>query len=600
MLFLTRLSLFFILCLVSIGIVFVQPVSAGVFGISPGKIEMESLPNKSHDLVFSIVRSNPASDERLRVSVKDEDKNMIELLGGETILMEKGRESIQYPFRLHTTALKIGQTYTPLITFEADSKEFDESLSGNGIKVGIAGKVELKIVEVLTPVILPRDFSKETIIPKDVFPKKLQVSGGKNELEKQVSWELVNNLEDVIQFIPYSLDVYQNNVRQSSLKGSVATQVSAKQSFLGTNTQTFMRPGVYTIVLTVGDHVLKKNVWVFDWWFGTKPFFLGMYFPGVCFVLGVVLLITSYFTKQKRFVFRSLRVGAMLFFFAVITWILFSYGSFVKLQTVSVSEMSLQKNAFIIQKENGEHQFWNLQNGKVLKLNGGWNILAASDTTFLAFPMNTKKDSSEKLFFYALSQEGIMKGNLADLPGVVDRAEMNTKQSYLLLSGVTKYQKPFFCIIEVSGPRAMQCDMLPLLNGQQAEDAYFIQNSSHEILVKTNQSTWVYDIWSRGYKTSHETFKQNRISEIQKNLLIQPYIKNLFGFLHLKEASLLVFWKSVFVAVENGLYLERVKQGDEEDVFLVHPQKKQRAWIARVKNGDQIYFLKNGMSITTP
>jgi hypothetical protein len=57
---------------------------------------------------------------------------------------------------------------------------------------------------------------------------------------------------------------------------------------------------------------------------------------------------------------------------------------------------------------------------------------------------------------------------------------------------------------------------------------------------------------------------------------------------------------SEIFSLGDQLFLEVRSVGSEQEVFLLVPQKKQRAFLARVKKMDEIYFLKKGARITTP
>lgn len=584
------------------GIGFPVMTFASVFGMSPGKITLESLPNQTQSLFFTITRSNPSTEDTLSVSAGGTGAESIHLDGGTVLVMPKGKESVAYPFTLNTTGLEIGHTYQPTISFINVRTEPGVLDGANQVQVGVTGKVDLKIVEKLTPLIEPRNLSRETVIPHEVYPVGMRVKNGKKSLGKVIQWEMVNQLSEPVQGIPFAITVFSGTKQISFERGIISQKIDPNGRVTESFNESFLHTGMYRIELSVGNRIVKKSVFVYDTSFGLEPILHQPLIPFGLFIFGLCIFgLGRMQNKNEGKRFRILNSASIGIISIGVLWTAGLYVTLGRLQTVPLQDLHIQQDAFFLVKSSGEKQFFNLQNGQAQGLNGSWKIFAANNEDFFVFPTDEKTKELTKQRFYLMRYDGITGSDLTQFSGTVESVEENREHSYVLLNGRDAHQKPFYCLAEVRATNGMNCLWMNQQIQKDVVAAHFSSENSHEVVLQTQDGFFVYDIWMQtSASVALTAFPKGVVFSAAQDVLQPVWKRNDFCTFLFPAGRFLTAPQSLFKKITPTLYLEERIEHAQKNIYVIDEQKRQKAFLASVHENDQLFFLEKGSFITSP
>lgn len=578
-------------------------VSAAAIGISPGSLVLETLPTERQTLSFRLSRANPSTDLFLGVTVSGPGSEAITLSSGDLLKLPKGEQAVSYSFLLDARKLTLGESYAPVITFLAKDDEASLNEDGNKIQIAVNGKVNVRVVEKLTEEKKEQSFSVTQDVPEAIKITNVRVKKSDQSYTKEIFVDVLNTLPESIRGLPYEMNIFSQKTKVGSLRAHTSTLMESNKETSFSFPYTFSRPGIYRIELVLGKHTQTKHVLVFAPYLGMQRVLFSPIPPILFFVSALIAILVFI---QKAWLKRKGKISflwiSLFCLFAGVLWCANVFLLLGRFDSVSLSDLALQKGMVYLKKEGGDDEIFSLLTGNKQALLGEWNVFASSgENTFLFPSTNTSFGDGETGRFFRINNQGIMAAPTSVLPGVVLRVEESVDQSHVLFEGMTPENTRFTCLAEMRAFHQPNCSWMKGLGITDAEDVQFSKKTPQYVLYKQQGRFFAYDLWMQTTFLSQESGitivsqKENTVSA-----LTQKTEKGFLPWVFLGEEYFFFHPMSEIFSLGDQLFLEVRSVGSEQEVFLLVPQKKQRAFLARVKKMDEIYFLKKGARITTP
>lgn len=592
----------FLVAILLVGVWVPKNASASVVGISPGSITFETLPTERRVFSFALSRANPSTDLYLRVSVSGTGSEAIGLSSGELFKLPKGEQVVSYSFSVDARKLSVGEFYAPIISFLVKNEGVPTGTDENKIQVAINGKLNIHAVEKLTEAKI-RAFSTPEDVPDGLMIRNVRLEKNDQPFTKEIVVRVLNTLPESVDGLPYEMDVYSRKVKIGSLRGNASVLMEPGKETEFSFHYVFPRAGIYRLEFVLGTQIKTKQIFVFAPYFGLERVLFSSIPPTILFLSAFVAFFT--FLRKKMFKHDGQKSFLWIFIFCLIAGFLWCANIMLllgKFETVPLANLAVQKGMFYFKKEESDDEIISLLTGKKQPLFGNWNVFVSSNENTFLFPSrNTSAEEEKNARFFRINNQEITAVPTSVLPGTVFRVEENIEQTYVLFEGITSENTSFSCVAEAQAVSRPNCSWMKDVGITHAEDVQFSKKTPQYILYRQNNHFFVYDFWTQTTFVSQE---QGAVIAPQKehatNLLIQQADKRFFPWMRFGKEYFFLHPSSNVFSLGDQVFLEKRFIGSEQDVFLLFPQKKQRAFLARVKNGDELYFLKRGVRIMTP
>ena len=157
--------LFSVISLSFLTLLFWNPtmIHAEMYGIGPGRMLLEIMPNRQKKVTFKILRRDALLDQRMDVSVKGDGFKHVRLDGGTSLFLPKGKQQVSYTVTIDSTNLVSNHDYSFEVSFL--NQEVESNTGSTAFIFGVTGIIQLHVVDKLTE---PTNISSEETVSDQI------------------------------------------------------------------------------------------------------------------------------------------------------------------------------------------------------------------------------------------------------------------------------------------------------------------------------------------------------------------------------------------------------------------------------------------------
>ncbi|MDG1949291.1 MAG: hypothetical protein P8J32_00505 [bacterium] len=325
--------------------------------------------------------------------------------------------------------------------------------------------------------------------------------------------------------------------------------------------------------------------------------------------LAIVFAVTVLFSARQIKVNPRMKVLCVLSVIAAavfgIGWMLIN-DFLLKYQWIDdepINVAVLSKGAYFVvssEEDGGGDVFLHPTAGGRQALSGAWRYVVTSTDRAYVIPQDVDALEGYGNQFFLFHETGIKLFDVDALDGAIVSVQENIIGSYALFSGEGSEGETFWCVSEVWEKLHIQCDYLNHYVSSEIYDAWFSDTEHNTVYLKTEETSYMFDIWSK------EVIRLDEILEGESNSLASPEplaidgVVSRVGMVSLDGRWFFATIGSEYHALSDSLWLEKIQNESKTRVSLVDSRTQRRMFITELRSGDTLHYLQNGSLYTSP